>query len=389
MESGVEGASPSCGRRLTPGAIVWNSSAPGKMKRACPVLALGPASAGGLDFAHGRTAAGHEGRATELVVRPPWNPVRVLVRGSALQGARVEVVGEGLTVGLVARTRQVRICSSICTSIRPPCRAPDSSHCDTVGHDRGAVRYRGALSPEAGFQGFSTDDVIYLAMPDRFRDGDAANNDPAVSRGLFDRGKARYYHGGDFTGIVEKLPYLKELGITALWLNPWYDNVNHLNEKERYDNLPITDYHGYGAVDFYGVEEHSGAGRPRALVEAAHRLGIKVIQDQVANHRGPEHPWVADPPTPTWFNGTEAKHAANTWQTWTLQDPHASPQTRRETLDGWFIDILPDLNQQDDEVALASSRTRCGGWVCSASTASVRTRGPTCRGRSGSAGWRP
>ena len=140
------------------------------------------------------------------------------------------------------------------------------------------------LSPEAGFQGFSTDDVIYLAMPDRFRDGDAANNDPAVSRGLFDRGKP-VTTGGDFTGIVEKLPYLKELGITALWLNPWYDNVNHLNEKERYDNLPITDYHGYGAVDFYGVEEHFGSlADLRALVEAAHRLGIKVIQDQVANH---------------------------------------------------------------------------------------------------------
>ena len=67
-----------------------------------------------------------------------------------------------------------------------------------------------------------------------------------------------------------------------------------------------------------------------ALVEAAHALGIKVIQDQVANHTGPYHPWVADPPTPTWFNGTEAKHVANTWQTWTLQDPHAPPQAQRD-----------------------------------------------------------
>ena len=80
-------------------------------------------------------------------------------------------------------------------------------------------------------------------------------------------------------------------------------------------------------------------------------LGIKVIQDQVANHSGPYHPWVTDPPTPTWFNGTAAKHLANTWQTWTLQDPHATPQAQRDTLDGWFIDILPDLNQDDDEVA--------------------------------------
>jgi glycosidase len=87
------------------------------------------------------------------------------------------------------------------------------------------------------------------------------------------------------------------------------------------------------------------------MVDEAHALGIKVIQDQVANHSGPYHPWVADSPTPTWYNGTQAKHLANTWQTWTLQDPYATPQMQKATLQGWFIDILPDLNQDDPEVA--------------------------------------
>jgi glycosidase len=282
-----------------------------------------------------------------------WNPVRVLVRGSALQGARVEAVGDGLSVGLV-RVNAAGSYLFVDLHVDPDAvpGARQLRIATASGTTEAPFAIVAPLSPESRFQGFSTDDVIYLAMPDRFRDGDASNNDPPASRGLFDRGKARYYHGGDFRGILEKLPYLKDLGITALWLNPWYDNVNHLNEKERYDNLPITDYHGYGAVDFYGIEEHFGSlAELRALVEAAHRLGIKVIQDQVANHTGPYHPWVADPPTPTWFNGTEAKHAANTWQTWTLQDPHALPQTARQTLDGWFIDILPDLNQEDDEVA--------------------------------------
>ena len=164
---------------------------------------------------------------------------------------------------------------------------------------------------------------------------------------------ARYYHGGDLQGIIERLPYLKDLGVTALWLNPWYDNVNHLNEKERYDGQPITDYHGYGAVDFYGVEEHFGTlATLRELVDAAHRQGLKVIQDQVANHTGPYHPWVDDPPTPTWFNGTAERHLANTWQTWTLGDPHATRRDAgRRRCAGWFIDILPDLNQDDEEVA--------------------------------------
>ena len=208
------------------------------------------------------------------------------------------------------------------------------------------------LSPAGRFQGFSPDDVIYLLMPDRFANGDPANDNPPVSRGMHDRTKPRYYHGGDFRGIVEHLPYLKDLGVTAIWLTPIYDNVNHLNEREKYDGQPITDYHGYGAVDFYGVEEHFGSlDEYRELVDRAHALGIKVIQDQVANHTGPYHPWVQDPPAPSWFHGTGTQHLSNTWRTWTLIDPHAAAAAKGSTLDGWFAGILPDLNQDDPEVA--------------------------------------
>lgn len=207
--------------------------------------------------------------------------------------------------------------------------------------------------PRAGrYQGFSPDDVIYLIMPDRFANGDPSNDDPSISKGMFDRKKARYYHGGDLEGVIRRLPYLKDLGVTAIWLNPVYENVNHLNTRETYDGQAITDYHGYGATDFYGVEEHFGTiDTLRRLVDAAHAQGMKVIQDQVANHTGPFHPWVEDSPTSTWYNGTAARHIANTWQTWTLMDPHAPPSLRKPTLDGWFINILPDLNQDDPETA--------------------------------------
>ncbi len=282
-----------------------------------------------------------------------WNPVRILIHGADLQGARVDAVGDGLTVGLV-RVNAAGSYLFVDVAI-DPAAAPGRRRLRVTtasGTADAPFEITAPLPRARRFQGFSSDDVIYLLMPDRFRDGDPTNDNPPSSPGLFDRSKGRYYHGGDLAGVREKLPYLKDLGITALWLNPWYDNVNHLNEKEKYDNLSITDYHGYGAVDFYGVEEHFGSMADLlALVESAQRLGIKVIQDQVANHSGPYHPWVTDSPTPTWFNGTEAKHVANTWQTWTLQDPHASPQAQRDTLDGWFIDILPDLNQDDDEVA--------------------------------------
>jgi glycosidase len=221
-----------------------------------------------------------------------------------------------------------------------------------AGHTSVPFEIVPALDPATHFQGFSPDDVIYLIMPDRFANGDPSNDDPAKSHGLFDRSKSRYYHGGDIAGVQQKLAYLKDLGVTAIWLTPIFDNANRMNERERYDNQAITDYHGYGAIDFYGVEEHFGTLESyRRLVEAAHNMGIKVIQDQVENHTGPYHPWVRNPPTPHWFNGTEQNHLDETWQTFTLLDPHATTEMRRSTLDGWFANILPDLNQNDPEVS--------------------------------------
>jgi neopullulanase len=119
-----------------------------------------------------------------------------------------------------------------------------------------------------------------------------------------------------------------------------------------YDGKPTTAYHGYHAIDYYAVDERFGdLAELRRLVDDAHARGIKVILDMVANHTSWYHPWVTDAPTPTWYHGTAARHLANTWQTWTLADPYSTPAMREATLDGWFIDILPDLNQDDPEVA--------------------------------------
>jgi len=293
-------------------------------------------------------------------VEPPswWpghstNPVRLLVRGRNLAGAQVVEAGAGLQTGPV-KVSEAGTYLFVDVTIDPKAApGPRRIRVKTAGGTAAIPLELLAPLPRAGrFQGFSPDDAMYLLMPDRFADGDPSNDDPAVSKGLFDRTKGRYYHGGDLRGVIQHLPYLKDLGVTALWLNPWYDNVNHLNALETYDHQAITDYHGYGATDFYAVDEHLGdLATLRELVDAAHALGIKIIQDQVANHSGPYHPWVTDSPTPTWYNGTAALHLANTWQTWTLQDPHSTPAMRKATLEGWFLDILPDLDQDDPEVA--------------------------------------
>ncbi|MBI3667910.1 MAG: cyclomaltodextrinase N-terminal domain-containing protein [Acidobacteria bacterium] len=295
-----------------------------------------------------------------LKVEPPnwWvghsiNPVRVMIRGKYLSGARARA---GCAGAKISRSRVSEAGTYLFLDIAINRKAAPGPCPIQIQNEEGAASAPFdillPLDRNGRFQGFSPDDVVYLIMPDRFANGDPSNDDPPVSRGLWNRQKGRYYHGGDLQGIINHLPYLKDLGITAIWLNPVYDNVNHLNERETYNNKAITDYHGYGAVDFYAVDEHLGdVAKFRELMEAAHRVGIKVLQDQVANHTGPYHVWVNDPPTPTWFNGTEAKHLANTWQTWTLMDPHATAEMQRATLEGWFINILPDLNQNDEEAA--------------------------------------
>jgi glycosidase len=202
-----------------------------------------------------------------------------------------------------------------------------------------------------GFNGFSPDDVIYLIMPDRFADGDPANNFPAW--GTYDRKEPRAYHGGDLKGIQDHLPYLQDLGVTTLWITPIYNNDDHTGR----------DYHGYGAVDLYSVEEHFGSLESyRSLVKAAHEHGLKVILDIVPNHIGPANPWAADPPTDHWLHGTPEHHLISNADFQHLTGPHASPRESRNILEGWFVNVLPDIGT-DDPVTSQYLRQNAMWWA--------------------------
>ncbi|HEY6119745.1 MAG TPA: alpha-amylase family glycosyl hydrolase [Pyrinomonadaceae bacterium] len=294
-----------------------------------------------------------------LKVDPPswWtrsslNPVRLMIRGRNLHGAEVQVGGQGLRVVGAPKVNTSGTYIFVDVAI-----APNAHGTQTItARTRRGVAHRSfeilpSLAAAGRFQGFSPSDVLYLIMIDRFSDGDQTNNDPEQSKGIYDRGNKFYYHGGDLQGVIDRLPYLKQLGVTALWLTPWYDNYDRPNQIELKDGHPSTGFHGYNPQDFYTVEEHFGTlAKLRELVEAAHRSSIKIIQDEVVNHTGPYHPWVDDPPTPTWFNGTKAHHLKNVFQTWVLHDPRPVEELKRETMEGWFLDFLPDLNQNDPEV---------------------------------------
>ena len=298
---------------------------------------------------------------TVLKVDPPswWagsslNPVRLLIHGSNLGSARVQAIDRGFRVVGAPITNERGTYLFVDVAITPQAKpgARQLRITTTQGTTSASFEILPPLNRARNFQGFSPADVMYLIMIDRFSDGDASNNDPPQSRGIYDRKNKFYYHGGDLQGVIDRLSYLKDLGVTAVWLTPWYDNYDHPNQIELKEEKPSTGFHGYNPQDFYGVEEHFGTlAKLQELVTAAHRSGIKIIQDEVVNHTGPYHPWVDDPPTPTWFNGTKANHLKNVFQTWALHDPRPVEELKRETMEGWFLDFLPDLNQKDPEVS--------------------------------------
>ncbi len=193
-------------------------------------------------------------------------------------------------------------------------------------------------APTAGFQGFSSADVMYLIMPDRFADGDPTNDRLSQAPGTYDVGKPRAYHGGDLRGIQDRLDYIQKLGVTTLWITPLYQN----------DPLSAGDYHGYGATQMFAVNPHLGTLQEyEDLAQALHSRGMKLVLDTVPNHVGPKNPWVLDPPAPEWFHGTLAHHIEANGNFAPITDPHAPPAAYRQAVDGWFANVLPDLNQSN------------------------------------------
>lgn len=296
----------------------------------------------------------------EKVEPPSWwtnstvNPVRVLLTGKNLKNVKFTSAERDAWTASAISSSENGNYLFFDLSIKPNAKA--GKYKIGLTNDGAATDFEFEIlqkSVQTGRnQGFTPDDVIYFLIPDRFADGDTSNNDPPKSKGLYNRKFGRHYHGGDLQGVIDKLAYIKSLGVTAIWTTPVYDNNDKPDFKEMYEGMPFTTgYHGYGAVDMYAIDEHLGdAAKLRELITKAHALGLKVIQDQVANHTGPYHRWADDPPTPTWWNGTVKNHPNNNWQKWTAMNPRATYQTQLRNIDGWFIDILPDFNQADPEV---------------------------------------
>ena len=262
-----------------------------------------------------------------------------------------------------------------------------------------------------GAQGFTTKDVLYLIMPDRFSNGNPANDN--LENWIASReGGGR--HGGDIQGIKNHLDYIDALGVTAVWLNPVQFNRGNNS-------------HGYSISDYYLIDPRLGTNEEYCdFIDTAHGRGIKVVMDMIFNHSGSSHWWIEDVPDDDWFNqndyavsigqrsaqqgqggfgggqrpqqpgqpgqpnqqqmqqfqrrGQQAALPATieefkalpaerqeailrtgqrqpgslvntTHYKWTLMDPHAPETEKNILIDGWFSGGMPDLNQRNRHLA--------------------------------------
>ena len=216
--------------------------------------------------------------------------------------------------------------------------------------------------------GFSNADVLYMLMPDRFASGRTDNDQIKGLRPYKnDRTQPSLRHGGDLEGIRQHLDYFKELGVTALWFTPVLENDSP-------DHGTQSTYHGYATTNYYRVDPRFGSNEEyRQLCDEAHAKGLKIVMDMIFNHSGYEHPWTLDMPSKDWLNTPEwlspenqanavemktmdgaakvnDKYLQTSYKLTPVVDPYASKIDLHETVDGWFVPTMPDLNQRNPHV---------------------------------------
>lgn len=198
-------------------------------------------------------------------------------------------------------------------------------------------------------KGVTSADLVYLIMPDRFANGDPTNDVVKGMRDtLNDRTNPFSRHGGDIKGVENNLDYLKDLGVTSVWMTPVVENDMPLQKE--WGGL-VSGYHGYWITDHYNIDpRYGGNAAYKKLVESAHAKGLKVIQDAVYNHVGNHHWFVLDQPMKSWLNHWPSYQSSN-YKEEVFFDPYVSPKEKEIMVGGWFIQHLPDLNVRNPWLA--------------------------------------
>jgi glycosidase len=189
-------------------------------------------------------------------------------------------------------------------------------------------------------QGVTNKDLIYLIMPDRFSNGDPSNDSqPGMRETHVNRDSMYSRHGGDIQGVMNHLDYLKDLGVTTVWMTPEIEN-----------DEPHASYHGYAVTDHYKTDPRYGTNELyKQYVEKCHSMGLKVIKDLVHNHVGTEHWFIRDMPMKSWVHQWP-KYTNSNFRYGAVTDPHAAPSDTKQMLDGWFDHRMADMNENNPYV---------------------------------------
>ncbi len=268
-----------------------------------------------------------------------WNEVQLMVYGEDLAGAVPTVSYDGVSIkrsSSLSNSNYKFIDLAINSSAKPGTVEIDLG-------DAGKIDFP-ILEREEGrsnLRGFDNADNIYLITPDRFANGDPGNDNVTGMKERANRDEPCGRHGGDIEGMRKNLDYIKDMGFTAIWLNP-------LLENDMQDNS----YHGYSTTDFYKVDPRYGSNEDyKRLADEAREKGMGIIMDMIVNHIGSEHWWMKDLPADDWLNYPDNYVGTNHRRT-TLQDPYASERDKQIFSDGWFVRTMPDLNQRNEYMGI-------------------------------------
>lgn len=246
------------------------------------------------------------------------HPLQLMLYGTDLKDATVSINGgEGVNV---TKTINADSPNYLFVDVAINDNAKPGEYTIEVKKGKKTLKYPYVLASRkegsAQRESFSSKDMVYLLMPDRFAKGEIEQPKEQIP-GLVDRKQPFARHGGNLQGMIDNLDYLADLGVTTIWPTP-------LTEDKELSGS----YHGYAASDFYNIDPRFGNNELYAkFVEEANKKGIKVIMDMVPNHCGIDHPWMKDLPTKTWINH-EGKYVQTNYVQATHMDPHASTKRR-------------------------------------------------------------
>lgn len=264
-------------------------------------------------------------------------PLRLMFHGDNIQSAELSVKEAGITITGIHKAESPNYLF-VDIDIK---KAGVYTFQLKVGRKRLTYKYtisdrhpNSAMRPS-----FTSADVMYLLMPDRFANGDSSNDNNAQMAEQAHRNEFFGRHGGDIQGIINHLDYIKDLGATAIWSTPLLT-----------DNESFASYHGYACADYYHIDPRYGSNELyKQMVDECHKRDLKVIMDIVTNHCGMAHWWMQDLPYQDWIHQFDEFTRSNNVFSINM-DPNASLYDKKLHECGWFDLSMPDMNLDNPQL---------------------------------------